>query len=166
MSKSSILFTIEQWELIRRLRNSGLNKEHLCQAYDDLERIERELGSVYDVHNDVTNVNNSQQHTNANLTADPLTHSKNLQNFQVLMAKNLAAMNYYQGLLATTATLSPNHCSPTSSGQLNSSLNGHSRNTLSPSNENSNNSPILNVNTLLANSEIEDEARELEEFRL
>ncbi len=41
------LFTIEQIELIRRLRNSGLTKEQLVQAYDAMERLERELGPVY-----------------------------------------------------------------------------------------------------------------------
>lgn len=46
---SSLLFTIEQWELTRRLKNSGLTKEQLCQAYDDLDRIEAELGQLYNV---------------------------------------------------------------------------------------------------------------------
>jgi predicted RNA-binding protein associated with RNAse of E/G family len=42
------MFTIEQTELIRRLRNSGLTKEQIIQAYDSFERVEAELGNLYD----------------------------------------------------------------------------------------------------------------------
>jgi len=45
----SLLFSIEQWELIRRLRNSGLTKEQIGQAFDDLAKIEQDLGSMYDM---------------------------------------------------------------------------------------------------------------------
>ena len=41
------MFTIEQWELMRRLRNSGLSKEQICLAYDEIVKIERELGNTY-----------------------------------------------------------------------------------------------------------------------
>ena len=43
------LFTIEQIELIRRLRNSGITKEQIVQAFESLERLDRELGPVYSV---------------------------------------------------------------------------------------------------------------------
>jgi hypothetical protein len=46
---STLLFSIEQWELTRRLKNSGLTKEQVCQAFDDLERMERDLGSLYSI---------------------------------------------------------------------------------------------------------------------
>ena len=45
----SLHFSIEQWELIRRLRNSGLTKEQIGQAFDDLNKIEQEMGSIYNV---------------------------------------------------------------------------------------------------------------------
>ncbi len=41
------LYTIEQFELIRRLRNSGINKEQVLQAFESLERMDRELGAMY-----------------------------------------------------------------------------------------------------------------------
>ena len=45
MSKnSSLVFTIEQWELVRRLKNSGITKEQMCQAFDDLDKMEKDLG--------------------------------------------------------------------------------------------------------------------------
>lgn len=42
-------FTIEQIELIRRLRNSGLTKEQVVQAFESLERVDAELGNLYTV---------------------------------------------------------------------------------------------------------------------
>lgn len=45
----SLLFSIEQWELLRRLRNSGLTKEQIGQAFDDLAKIEQDLGSMYNI---------------------------------------------------------------------------------------------------------------------
>ena len=43
------MYTIEQIELIRRLRNSGISKEQLIQAFDSLDRLDRELGPVYTI---------------------------------------------------------------------------------------------------------------------
>lgn len=41
------MFTVEQVELLRRLRNSGLTKSQICMAYDSMERLDRELGTAY-----------------------------------------------------------------------------------------------------------------------
>ncbi|XP_046558695.1 LOW QUALITY PROTEIN: homeobox-containing protein 1-like [Haliotis rubra] len=43
------LFTVEQIELIRRLRNSGITKEQVIQAFDAFSRIDAELGHLYTV---------------------------------------------------------------------------------------------------------------------
>lgn len=43
------LFTIEQIELIRRLRNSGISKEQMVQAFECLERLDHELGPIYNI---------------------------------------------------------------------------------------------------------------------
>ncbi|KAL8577413.1 hypothetical protein ACOMHN_021593 [Nucella lapillus] len=43
------LFTVQQIELIRRLRNSGLTKEQVGIVYDSLEQIDSDLGNVYTV---------------------------------------------------------------------------------------------------------------------
>jgi hypothetical protein len=198
MSKSSLLFTIEQWELIRRLRNSGLTKDHVCQAYDDLERIERDLCNMYTVPNDITTSNNNLvQIQNGNTSAvgtDPLMLAKNLQNFQVLMTKNLAAINYHQRLIGNLSTVTPvapsttttvNSCSspasPTQTAPKN--LTSPVQHTFTPGSSavqqscqqqangarGSTMSPISDLNSYVLNSfanEIEDEARELEEFRM
>ncbi|KAF8781596.1 homeobox-containing protein 1-like isoform X1 [Argiope bruennichi] len=41
---ASALFTIEQIELIRRLRNSGITKEQVSMAFDQMDRLDIELG--------------------------------------------------------------------------------------------------------------------------
>ena len=43
------LYTIEQIELVRRLKNSGMTKEQLIMAYDSFDRLEQDLGHVYTV---------------------------------------------------------------------------------------------------------------------
>ncbi|XP_071146524.1 homeobox-containing protein 1-like [Mytilus edulis] len=43
------MFSIEQIELIRRLRNSGITKHQVIEAFDSLDRIDGELGSLFDV---------------------------------------------------------------------------------------------------------------------
>jgi len=43
------LFSIEQIELIRRLRNSGISKEQMVQAFECLERLDHELGPIYNI---------------------------------------------------------------------------------------------------------------------
>lgn len=48
-TNTSHVYTIEQIELIRRLRNSGLTKAQLVQAFESLERLDRELGPTYNV---------------------------------------------------------------------------------------------------------------------
>lgn len=41
---ASALFTIEQIELIRRLRNSGITKEQVVMAFDQMDRLDAEFG--------------------------------------------------------------------------------------------------------------------------
>ncbi|XP_041358370.1 homeobox-containing protein 1-like isoform X2 [Gigantopelta aegis] len=43
------LFSIEQAELIRRLRNSGITKEQVVQAFESFERIDEDLGMLYTI---------------------------------------------------------------------------------------------------------------------
>lgn len=44
-SMAGILFTIEQIELIRRLRASGITREQVVMAFEQLDRLDGELGS-------------------------------------------------------------------------------------------------------------------------
>ena len=99
MSKNlTLLYSIEQWELIRRLRNSGLSKEQIGQAFDDLDRIEQELGTIYNLPANNSN-NGSPFQNQINTTLSNLNggneassvFANNMQIFQ--MAKNLASLN-------------------------------------------------------------------------
>ena len=44
---SSLQLSVEQWELLRRLRNSHLTKQQIIRAYDELDRLDRELGNLF-----------------------------------------------------------------------------------------------------------------------
>lgn len=43
------MFTVEQIELIRRLRNSGMSKDQILSAWDILDRVDSQLGQVYNI---------------------------------------------------------------------------------------------------------------------
>lgn len=43
------LYTVEQLELIRRLRNSGISRDDVANAFDTFDRLDRELGPVYNI---------------------------------------------------------------------------------------------------------------------
>ena len=49
MMNVKFLFTVEQLELIRRLRNSGLTKDQVLSAFDSFERLDHELGTAYNI---------------------------------------------------------------------------------------------------------------------
>jgi len=49
VSGGKFLFTVEQLELIRRLRNSGLTKQQVLSAFDSFERLDNQLGDVYSI---------------------------------------------------------------------------------------------------------------------
>jgi hypothetical protein len=44
---TSLQLSVEQWELLRRLRNSHLTKKQIIRAYDELDRLDRELGHLF-----------------------------------------------------------------------------------------------------------------------
>jgi len=46
-STTSLQLSVEQWELLRRLRNSHLTKIQIIRAYDELDRLDRELGNLF-----------------------------------------------------------------------------------------------------------------------
>ena len=78
MSKNStLLFTVEQWELTRRLKNSGLTKEQLCQAFDDLDKMEKDLGSLYNIPLSNNNGATSSSSASASTKNIPNPHKNN-----------------------------------------------------------------------------------------
>jgi Hepatocyte nuclear factor 1 (HNF-1), N terminus len=49
ITTSSLQLSVEQWELLRRLRNSHLTKTQILRAYDELDRLDRELGNLFNI---------------------------------------------------------------------------------------------------------------------
>lgn len=74
---ASALFTIEQIELIRRLRNSGITKEQVSMAFDQMDRLEVELGSKQPSSSSRNNNNNNLHYPTicSTLDHDPPPHS-------------------------------------------------------------------------------------------
>ncbi|KAJ8307954.1 hypothetical protein KUTeg_014494 [Tegillarca granosa] len=60
------MFTIEQIELIRRLRNSGITKEQVVKAFDSLERLDKEFGSLYNVPRTSASIQNNHNNSPSN----------------------------------------------------------------------------------------------------
>lgn len=94
MSKSSSLaFTVEQWELTRRLRNTGLTKEQVCQAFDDLEKMEKDLSDLFSLTHAsqlAMNANGEQLSSSLANTDMTLTNASTIVN------------NYFANLLSPT----------------------------------------------------------------
>ncbi len=44
---TALQLSVEQWELLRRLRNRHLTKTQIIRAYDELDRLDRELGNLF-----------------------------------------------------------------------------------------------------------------------
>lgn len=143
----SLHFSIEQWELIRRLRNSGLTKEQIGQAFDDLNKIEQEMGSIYNVRTSPIQQQNNTSLSNLSGTEASSKFNSNQINMQIFqMAKNLSSM--------TQQTRTNSNSSHNSNGMhLNNLANGnfikhtdHSKNP-SPKLDNSNEHFNNNNNT-------------------
>lgn len=43
------VFTVDQLELIRRLRNSGLTKDQVLTAFDSFERLDNQVGTSLNI---------------------------------------------------------------------------------------------------------------------
>jgi len=42
-------FTVEQLMLIQKLKESGISKEQVAYVFDSYDRLDRELGSLYNI---------------------------------------------------------------------------------------------------------------------
>lgn len=73
-------YTIEQIELLRRLRNSGITKQQVIQAFDSFERIDQELGQLYTVPLPLM----QGIYMNGLSQAQPVTNSMNMNNVNSL----------------------------------------------------------------------------------
>ena len=116
-SSSSLLFSIEQWELIRRLRNSGVSKDDIFSAFDELDRVERDLGPVYDlplINNAKTTPQQQQTHPITAVAAYTTAAAKhNQQQQQQNQQQNeIFAKNFHLLLSQAAATTNPSNKQP------------------------------------------------------
>jgi len=155
LSSTSLQLSVEQWELLRRLRNSQLTKTQIIRAYDELDRLDRELGNLFQTNNGSVAAQRD--------SSSPSTNSPPLpQNFP----------------LTTTTTTNPNkrsHCFSTN-GSTSRSSTTTITNGYSPQLHHHNSSPnIVNRSTTngnnslqqfepLTSTDIEEETRELQEL--
>ena len=176
---NSLLFSIEQWEFIRRLRNSGLTKDQICQAFDDLDRIERELGERLFHNNSVTTTTTTSS-SSSNTPPFTTTANENLINlfqtqfinnsdsnlfakqFQLFMAKNIAALSYQNRLINQSSCSTTTTTTSTISSPIMTTTNNVNNKTISSSSSPMNND---NLTTTLNLYEIDDDIKELDDFR-
>lgn len=106
------MFTIEQIELIRRLRNSGVTKEQVVQAFDSLDRLDRELGSLYNVPRTSASIqnNHNNSHLDSHSTGQLNNIPRTLTNSQVASTLTRPSSQFTVSLNSNsspTTTLSP-----------------------------------------------------------
>lgn len=75
-ANNSLQLSVEQWELLRRLRNSHLTKAQIIRAYDELDRLDRELGNLF---NNGSQAGNFSSHSSSTLvhSTDPVSPPTN-----------------------------------------------------------------------------------------
>ena len=155
LSAASLQLSVEQWELLRRLRNSHLTKAQIIRAYDELDRLDRELGNLFHVAvaPSVDPVSPSTSHTQQ-ISPPPLSHPNNNNN-------NKRAHNHnVNGLISRSSSTTSNgyqsyaHHSTTSPNLNNRTRNGG----------NEHNATMANPFEPLSQAEMEEETRELQEL--
>jgi hypothetical protein len=169
----SLQLSVEQWELLRRLRNSHLTKTQIIRAYDELDRLDRELGNLF------------------NSAPPPVPPPLNLPSSSVIVPSNdpvsPSAINSQQISPPSSASITNNNNKRPHSHTVNGlppvrSSNGYHSSqihhpTLSSSSSSSNtslraarnsinetNSTLLNQHEIINQNDLEEENRELQEL--
>ncbi|CAF1431670.1 unnamed protein product [Rotaria sordida] len=171
---TSLQLSVEQWELLRRLRNSHLTKAQIIRAYDELDRLDRELGNLFNsapsappliLSSSCTNVPlidpvspstiNSQQVsppsltsiTNNNNNNNKRPHSHTVNGLQPVRLSN----GYHSSHIQHSTTSSSSSSSNASLRPIRNGIN-------------ETNSSILNQHETINQNDIEEENRELQEL--
>jgi hypothetical protein len=160
---SSLQLSVEQWELLRRLRNSHLTKTQIIRAYDELDRLDRELGNLFNSsHPPPLTLPSSSTHAPS---ADPVSPST-LNSQQTSPPNNNKrshshAVNGLPPVRPSNGYHSSHIQHPTSSSSSSSSNVSlrAARNSI-----NETNSTILNQHETINQTDLEEEARELQEL--
>jgi hypothetical protein len=158
---TSLQLSVEQWELLRRLRNSHLTKTQIIRAYDELDRLDRELGNLF---NSPSLPPSSTLPSSSTIIppTDPVSPST-INSQQISPPSSVPNNNnnkrphshtIHNGLPPVRAT-NGYHLQHTSSNTSSRPI----RNSL-----NETNSTILNQNETINQNDLEEETRELQEL--
>lgn len=147
---TSLQLSVEQWELLRRLRNSHLTRKQIIRAYDELDRLDRELGNLFNTAHMSTTLPSSSTVVTLNDPVSPATINAQ----QVSPPSSL--MNNKRSHSHTTGSLPP----------IRSTNGYHIQHSLSnPSLRSTrNNLNDTNSHDGLNSTDLEDETRELQEL--
>ncbi|UJR21237.1 hypothetical protein I4U23_024332 [Adineta vaga] len=155
LSSTSLQLSVEQWELLRRLRNSHLTKSQIIRAYDELDRLDRELGNLF----------NTAHSTSSTIThsIDPVSPSTTIT--QQISPSSSSISNHNNNKRPHSQTVN---------GLTNRTSNGHHYTTTTPTPSVNNTRPRNSTNDLnisngnqyepLNSNDIEEETRELQEL--
>ena len=144
LSSISLQLSVEQWELLRRLRNSHLTKAQITRAYDELDRLDRELGNLF----------NTAPSTDPVSPSMTITQQISPSSSSVTNQNNKRPHSHTGNGLTSRSTTNGHHCS--TPANVNPVRPRHS--TSEPNSTNGNQYEPLN------SSDIEEETRELQEL--
>ncbi|UJR28240.1 hypothetical protein I4U23_009490 [Adineta vaga] len=167
---ASLQLSVEQWELLRRLRNSHLTKTQIIRAYDELDRLDRELGNLFSSAPPPSySINNSSSSTFVSLT-DPVSpsiiNSQQTSPPSSISIANNNNTNNKRTHSQITNGLTPNRSTNgyhSSQIHHSTSSNVNLRATKTSINE-TNSTTLNNQHETITQTDLEEEARELQEL--
>lgn len=159
-SSASLQLSVEQWELLRRLRNSHLTKAQIIRAYDELDRLERELGNLFHTAPPSSSSSSSSSSSTVVPSIDPVSPSAS--NTQQISPPPSSLTNNKRPHSQTANGFNSRPSSNTINGAQHSTSSPNLTNRTKISAENNNS--LINQYEALTQFDVEEEARELQEF--
>jgi hypothetical protein len=155
----SLQLSVEQWELLRRLRNSHLTKSQIIRAYDELDRLDRELGNLFNSAPTSTCASSLSSSTHVHsidslsptaIISPPLSGSQSHTNH----ANKRSHSQSSNGLTSNRSSTSYHSTSSSSNSSTRTA-----RNT-----QHENNATVANQHEAIKQIDLEDDTRELQEL--
>ncbi len=159
LSSTSLQLSVEQWELLRRLRNSHLTKTQIIRAYDELDRLDRELGNLF----------NTAPPSSSTIVPPPDPVSPSTMITQQISPSSSSISNNNKRPHSQTVNGLASRSSSTTSNGYHSHLHHHTTSpnlNVRPRNGFNNEIQSTNVNQYesMNSNDIEEETRELQEL--
>ena len=152
---TSLQLSVEQWELLRRLRNSHLTKKQILRAYDELDRLDRELGNLFNSSHPSTLPSSSSVNAPSNDPVSPSTINSQQISPPSSVTNNKRSHSHTGNNLPPVRLTNGYHIQHSSSNpNLRAIKNGF----------NEPNSTALNSHDTINSTDLEEETRELQEL--